>query len=462
MVRPRLAVAAGAFAGVLGFAAPARAQYVDWRAAFTMSGQYNRQVTDAPYPTAQTLSGPSIGLSPAINLLYDTPRTDNTFTYTFSINVPFTTSFTVKPIPLTYTNRLTYSGRYALSEVTTMSLMGNFSEAPLNSFTSVNDPTEAPIMTTPTGALVMLTATLQEGLTRQLKDSWSLTQSTSAGFGYPIDTALVRARTFTLQSSLTLSKNFAADTLGMTLTNSTNYFTASEGAFGAVAPAHTQLTNAFLGNWTRTFTPSFSSALSIGVTQLINPDGVNKTSAQPSGSLTLNYSRDLATVALSYQHMAMPNLTTGQINFVDTVAARFSLPFGPEKLGLSSSGSAGFTHSTPIGGDGTPGAPSNVFVADAAANYKPPFAPTLATSLRFQVQRQVPSADPTAAFTAYAISFSLMYAYPTVQAATVLPRMTPVFSVTNATPSDVSSSDRPYSEGFNVPAAEDTPAPQQQ
>jgi hypothetical protein len=314
-------------------------------------------------------------------------------------------------------------------------------ESPLVAFGPVSDPTEARIMTSPSGALLLLTLGLQEGLTRQLSETWSLDQSTAYVFGYPIDTKLVRARTYTIQNSLGASKSFSLDTLSLTLSSATSYFTVGQDAGGAVIPRRAQLADTLMLSWSRTFLPSLSGMLTAGVTQIVTPGGLDGMSLEPSGVAALIYSREPATVAISYQRAVAPNLGTGQLDKLDTVAARFSVPIGAEKLGLTAAGSVGFTRATAIGSDGVPGAPTNVFLTDAAATYVPSFADVLSAGLRFQIIRQVPGAETLPAFTSYAASFSLAFSYPSANAARARASMTPVYSVAPPTTGEFVSSD---------------------
>ncbi len=139
----------------------------------------------------------------------------------------------------------------------------------------------------------------------------------------------------------------------MSLTNQLNYFTASEPAatdtvqVPPVVPSSSAWVNTLALNWSHQYTEAFSSALSAGVTQTLTPNAGTFMQVQPTGTAALSYNFLLATAALSYAHMAQPNLTTGTVNFSDAVSLRLSVPIG--LTGLSAIGTAGYTHSVPVG-----------------------------------------------------------------------------------------------------------------
>src|SRR5689334_17662128 len=103
-MRRRLAVGAGALAGILLVTAPARAQFFDWRTSLGVSGSYGRSFTDTPSPVAQVYAGPSIGVSASLAGILETPRTASTLTYGFSTGFPLDGRLTSGQVPFTYAN----------------------------------------------------------------------------------------------------------------------------------------------------------------------------------------------------------------------------------------------------------------------------------------------------------------------------------------------------------------------
>lgn len=441
-MRLRAGPASAVLLGAIGLAAPARAQVVNGKASVALAGSYNQTLTDAPFPTDQTQAGPAVSIAPSGILLIDTPLTTNTLTYAFSLSLPFTREIKLVAAPLQYSHKLTYSGRYNLDEITSMSLGANFSYTPLLTLGGTGDPSQTPVDAIPVGAAASLSAGITEGLSRQLSEAWSLAQATGFTLGAPIDPTMIRSKTISLTNSLTLSKRFTADTLGLAATVGVNYFTAAEGNGGSYTDPATQITDSLTMTWMRPWTEQLTMNVSAGVTQVISPEALTPTSVQPTGSLSFVYRFDITTITASYSHQASPNLASGSVAFTDAATLRFTLPIG--STGLSTSGTGGFTHSEPIGGSGstTVSSPTNVITSDVALTYKPWFAPMLSASLRGSLQRQVPTDDPTQGFTRLSTSLSLTYSYPNTNAAQTATVIPPALGMTGFTPSDVTASDR--------------------
>src|ERR1700722_12046233 len=129
-MRLRCGAATAVLSAVVATAAPVRAQHVEYKAAITLTGAYTHSLSDYPYPNAQTFSVPTIPLSPSLIALVDTLRTENTLTYAFSLSAPLVQQTEFPTPPVSYANRLTYAGHYALSEVTSMTFGAGFTEAP--------------------------------------------------------------------------------------------------------------------------------------------------------------------------------------------------------------------------------------------------------------------------------------------------------------------------------------------
>jgi hypothetical protein len=470
-MRLRADVAAATLFAALGSARPARAQHVEYKAAITLTGSYTQSVSDAPssFPSTLNWAGPSIALSPSLVALVDTMRTDNTLTYALTLTVPFTRQGDVNQAALLYANHLTYAGHYALSELTTMNLGAGFTETPLNTFVPSQDPTQAPIQAAPAGAYYLITANANEGFARQISERTSFSQSGAFIYGYPIAPGSIRARTFSGTNSFGMTRSFSKDTLGVTLTDQANYFTASRTTTDGPTTLPSQAyVNTLALTWTHAFTAGLTSTLTAGATQTLSPDQVTFMHVQPTGTVALNYIYNLATAALNYTHSVLPNVATGTVNFTDAVSARFSVPIGV--TGFHTTGAAGYTHAVPIGtpqvvcpqnaancASSLSTSPSNVFVGDAALEYKPERVPTLAVALRGQVTRQVLTEDTSLAnsFTRYTISLNLTYAYPNVNAAAVRPSLSPLFSAQPPAAADIVSTDRYFSAPTAGPAPEE-------
>ena len=85
-MRPRICVATAALLGAMVSTEQARAQFLDWRASIGVTAAYNATISES---TSQAYSGMSLSLSPSINGIYETPRTQSTLTYAFSLDAPF-------------------------------------------------------------------------------------------------------------------------------------------------------------------------------------------------------------------------------------------------------------------------------------------------------------------------------------------------------------------------------------
>ena len=470
------AAALGALGAVMGLAAPARAQHVEYKASITLTGAYTQSITDSLYPNAQTFAGPTVALSPALVVLVDTLRTENTLNYALSLSVPFAihANAGVNTAALTYANHLTYAGHYALSELTSMTLGAGFTESPLNTFIPSQDPTAAPIQATPAGSAVTIAVNATEGFSRQVSERNVFTQSGAFTYGHPIDPVSDRAQTYSATNSFALNHTFQRDTLGATITNQFNYFTASAGAGTDTAPtaitlpSHTAWVNTLALNWVHPFSEAFSSTIVAGATQTLSPEAAVFMQVQPTGSATLNYNFLLATAGLAYAHQAQPNVTTGTVNFTDSVTLRFSAPI--KVTGLTTLGTVGYTHSVPIGTPviACPGDmpncsvstlvtnPTHVFAADAGLEYHPERVPTLTVGMRGQLTRQIVADDLTLTnnFTRYTVSLNLTYSYPNANAAATRPQLSPLYSTQAPPASDVISTDR----FFSAPVAGPAPA----
>jgi len=451
-MRLRRGVAAAALLGATGLAAPARAQHFEWRASLTGGITYNQTLTDAPFPTALTAAGPQVTLSPSAVLVYDTPLTNNTLTYTLMLGVPFTKQLQTSASAVNYSNRLSYGGRYTLSELSTLTTTLAVNHSPLHTLGIGADPTQASADPVPAGASYLLGVQAGQGFSRQLGQQLSLTQSATFTFNAPTDPILVQARTLGGQGSLGLNRQFDADTLGVQLAFATTYFTSGETAGGNVTDPTFQMTNTLQLTYSRTLTESLTLALSAGASQIVNLNQPTPTAVQPTGTLALTYHLDLAVATLNYAHMAAPNLATNSVNFTDSGTLRFTMPLG--QTGLTGTGSGGITHSTPLGAVGEP---TNVFMGDASLTWRPIAVPTLSLSARGQVQRQVGGGDPNGGFTRITASLNLTYSYPSSNAAQLVPSMAPPVGALPYLTTDPAASDRRF-EGAEAPPEAPQPA----
>jgi hypothetical protein len=438
MSRRRGVATAAALTLATSAAAPlARAQHVEAKASVTLTGAYTRSWSDSSSPSALTFAGPSVALSPVLAMLLDTPRTENALGYALSLSLPIVHGPTVDSTSLTYANRVTYTGRYALDELTSMTLAAGLSQSPLDSFVPSQDPTAAPIQTVPAGAANMLAVNVSEGVSRLVTDRTSISQAAAFAFGDPLVPTGIASRTYGAQSALGWTREFLYDTLGMTLTNEYDHFTAAPNI-----PASSVSINTLSLAYAHAFTETLTATLTPGATATVSPGALRSVVVQPSGTATLRYDHRFASAALAFAHQAEPNLATATVAFDDTATLRFLVPVGT--TGLVAAGTAGFAHSTPI--DSAPGRPkpnaANVFLADTALDYYPASEKRFSIGVRAFVARQAFLGDPTNSFTRYTLALHLTYAYPSAEAAMVRPALTPALSVRAPSQSEIVSSDR--------------------
>jgi hypothetical protein len=372
-----------------------------------------------------TLSGPSLSFGPSGTLLVDTPRTNNTFLYAFTLAVPFTQQLEVPTGPLAYTNRFSYTGRYQLTELDTLTLTASFTHAPLHAISIASDASETPIDPTVAGATYNLSAGLQEAYARLVAESFTFTQTAGVTYTNPIDPINTPPKTTAFSLGLGFSRQAGRDTFGVQAAGMLNLISAQDTTAGVV-DARAQGSGTLAMTWARPLTEAFTINASVGLTQVVSPTsdprqaGQAMTAVGPTASLTLNYRLDPAVATLSYMHGSAPNLVTGSINFTDSGTLRFTQPI--LDTGLSAAGSAGFTRMTPVD---SLSAPMTTYLGDVSLTYRPPAAPALTLIARGQAQRQISEADPAGTYTRYSGTLSVMWSWPSAMAGQVTPFMPP-------------------------------------
>lgn len=442
-MRLRRGLAAAALACASGLAAPAEAQHFEGRGSLTAAATYNQTITDTPSSVSPVAAGPSLSLSPQVALVYETPRTDNILSYAFTLNVPFMRGIESSVGPVSYGNRFAYSGRYELSELSSLSFALALNHGPAQVLAVAADASQTQLDPLPASTTYVLGVSAQEGFTRQLSQVLSLTQANAFTLIDPIDPVRAQSRTFGVQNSFSLDRTFSVDTLGGQIAVATSYFTAG----GAVIEPRLQVASTAALTWSRQISASLTSTLTAGVTYLASPGKAAPGMVQPTGTLSLTYRLEPAVIMFAYAHQAAPNLAAGAVTFTDSATLRLSAPIA--RLGLIAAGSAGFAHMEPTGD--MAGAATNVFLADASLTYRPSAAPILALGLRGQVQRQLGGLEPDYGLTRLAASLNVTVSYPSAGAAMVTPSMPPAFGGASFAPSAGSMA----SEPVEVPAEQE-------
>jgi hypothetical protein len=482
-MRLRCGAVTAALLGATCLATPARAQYADWRASVAVSGSYNRAITDQPYPTQLTFSGPSVALTPSLTLLADTPMTSENLAYNLSISLPFTSAFQLAYRPLQYSNHFTFTSRITINDLTSLSLNLGFIETPINGALTGGSSEEAPVDFIPAGVEYTLSGTAGLTLSRQITELFSVAESLNATIGAPFDPMSVRPRTMSGRTSTTLTRTLETGALGLTLNVAFNGTTAGQSQSGGITYPTQSLSNSLMASWTYKFREELTLTLGGGAAQTItfpNPGSFATQTPgtfvgvaqhwQPTGSVSLSYHRDLASVSLSYNHAQSVNLADGSNNFTDSVNLRFSLPAA--NTGITTSATAGFNHNQAVGGVTAAGTDS-VFLADATIMYRPPRVPTLGISLRGMVSRQIGDVSiaseqstssaaavlPISNLTRLGATLSLTFSYPDSSRVRSVPHLGPVVSTEAPEPEEILNPEPPHLELPAPDAEPEAPPP---
>jgi hypothetical protein len=439
-----------ALVGAMCTPAAARAQYVDARTSIAVAASYSRAITDQPYPTAFTLSGPSVALTPGVTLLADTPLTSETLVYNLSFSLPFTSSLQIYHEPVSYANHLTFTSRVSVDPLTDLTFSLGFIESPVNaSVGGTGDSAEAPVDFIPAGVDYTVSGSAQAGVSRQLSELLSVNDSIGTSFGAPYDPLQILPRVMSARDTLTLSRQFENDTLGLTLNVGYNYTTLGQSQNGTLTFPTQSFSNSLTATWTRTLLETLSVSAGAGVAQtvnLANPGNfmLENQHWSPTASLSLNYHKELAVAALAYSHAQSINLTDGSDNFTDSLSLRFSLPAG--NTGITSSATAAVNHNLAVGGVLTTG-PETTYTTDFTLLYRPPTLTSTSVSIRGQASRQVAQASTTdllpamalaaANLTRLSITLSMTFSYPDASAVRTTPHLGPVVSAGAPEPAEL-------------------------
>lgn len=408
-------LATSVLAGVLFAPRVVMAQAFDWRGTVGLSGGYNAILTNAEFPGPNNSSGPFAMLSTSLTGTLETPRTNSSFTYSLSLNVPIDKNFNFNTTPIRHSHRFGYDLRAALSPLVNLTLGAGVSVSPNLMFTGGGDPTEVPYdSAVPVGTSINLTSNVTEALNFDLTKDSSLRQSFSGAFGTPIDPFSIRPKSIALTASFGYSKHLALDTITLTPSSTFSYFTEGESQNGAYIEPRKQMNNSLSLSWARPLNNYLNISLQAGVQQNISLD-LGKQGYGPTGGATLNLNLEVLTIALSFTHATAVNVLTSTMSLTDQVGLRLSSAFGD--TGLSASLSGNFVHAEPLFTEGTSGSgilntPTNNVSADGGLTFTPKSIQGLSFNLRGQFQKQLTSTNPDAAFTRLGLNFGVTYAFP--------------------------------------------------
>jgi hypothetical protein len=385
------AVLLGTLLGALLWSTEARAQDARLQGVFTGS----LGVTDNVYSSAEPdeeadpdADGPEAdafgSVSPGLLFRYDTPRTSQTLSYTFTANF-FFSQFDAS----SYTNSAAWAGRFITSPTTALSLGATGTHGQLNTLVRNQEPGQTQLDPVPGGtSTVFLQGGLSQGFSKQLSPVLTMAEGASFTAYEPLQEN--PPRTTNVAGTLSAQRLWRHDTGTLALSAAYTHF-ENVNAGTDEAPlyvARDQLLASLVASWQHDYGRHFSSQLDVGVSQATDVSGGYAQLWQPVGLAAVRYAREEGQAELAYAHAAQLNVFLQQLALVDQVTLRAALPVNAAAR-LGSEGSVGVQRSQPIE-EGVLGAPSTVFLADAALLWSPVTRiPDFELSLRYQHVNQL-------------------------------------------------------------------------
>ncbi|MCC6554916.1 MAG: hypothetical protein IT372_18235 [Polyangiaceae bacterium] len=375
-------------AAALGLAAlqeaPARAQDASLQAVLAATVGATDNVGSTPLEGDQRPEADGFGsVSPGLVFRYDTPRTAQTLSYTFTPSFFFRHSEANS-----YTGNGAWTGRYAVSPTTEVSLGLTGAHGQLNTLVLESAPGQTAIREQAPGGTEFVSGGVNQGLSKQLSPAVTMGEQASFLVYSPI--AEDPARTYNLTGTLSAQRLFRHDTGALALTFAyTRFDNILTGVPGRqTLGARDQLLNTLIASWQHEYGRGFSSQIDLGVTQATDLGAEYAQLWQPVGLAAARYVRDEAQVELAITHSAQLNVYLTQISFVDQATLRLAAPLSAAAR-LGAEGSAGLQLARPIE-DGVLGDPTTVILADAALLWSPiTVIPDLELSLRYQRIHQI-------------------------------------------------------------------------
>jgi hypothetical protein len=423
----RSGIAALVLGGVALIPAQARAQYhFHADPSVRLTGGYNvtEVFSDQPNSVPQIQNGPLATIGPSLLMALETPKTTQKLTLTGTLSAPLNKDFTLIDRVPQYNLRANYTSTTPLNPITLLTLTAALTAAPINPYTTLQDPTLTPLDAPPAQASYNMTATGTESLKRDLSQDTHLTQSTNVVYNFPFNVDTIRPTTFTFKNSLAGTKTFSADAVTATLSIVYTHFGVGESAGGVIDP-RAQFLNTFTGTWKRPLSESATLAIDFGISEAFSLDAPAEQFWSPTGGFHLTYNFDPIAVTLNYTHAALASIYTATTNQSDQLGLRSSLPLG--KTGLLLAGTMGFTHAIPIGSDINIAPGFNSYTADVGLTFTPQAIPKLSIAVRGNVARQIPIDDPLGATTHLGITSTIAFSYPNAKAHDIVSNVAPAY-----------------------------------
>ncbi|AKT37773.1 hypothetical protein [Chondromyces crocatus] len=338
-------------------------------------------------PAAPALAREADGfgvLSPGLVARYDTPRTSQTLRYTFIANLFFRHSEANS-----YTNTLTYAGRVITSPTTQLSFGAVAAQGQLNTFIRDQGSGQTPIEALPGGGIPFLQGALNQGFTKQMSPTLSLSEALAFMVYAPqTETPL---RNYTGTGTLSAHRYWNHDTGAILLRSAYTHFDNVNVATAGEEPrfvGRDQLVTTLAASWIHDYGRYFSHQLDLGVSQATDLNSPYGQLWQPVGLAALRYTRAEVQAEAAYSHTAAPNVYLGQLSLLDQVSLRAAVPLS-HAARLSAVGSVGLQRNLPIV-QGELGNVITIWLADASLQWVPVrTVPELRLALRYQHINQV-------------------------------------------------------------------------
>jgi hypothetical protein len=331
-------------------------------------------------------------ITPAIELVLETPRTTNTLTYAFNYRFYFVHH---------EANAISNSVAYTLGATVSRNVEFTFglsgAQTQLSAFDVVGSGQTARPLATPTGNNYLLTGVVNESLsvaTSELDNfsegaSFSATDNIPNGGSMSSTSTNTETQTYLASATLNYDHSFERDTLGATIGSDAGIFPVTATG-GVLTPAHVDLVHRATLDWHHDFNEDWSSSISGGALVAYEAETLSPT-WQPTGTATLNYENRRGSAALEYAHSAQPNVLLGEMTLADAVTLDGSIPLAA--TGLDITGSSEFLASRPLLAEGGFGQTTYSVLVDAALGYQKDPLP-LRFELRYQLNRQFALSDP--------------------------------------------------------------------
>lgn len=378
----------------------ARAQEAHLQGVLAASVGITDNVTSAPEPAGGgAAAGPEADgfgtVSPGLLFSYNTPRTSQTLSYTFTGSF-----FFLHSEASSYSNMATWSGRFVLSPTSTLTLGASGSQGQLNTFQLEQAATAGTLDGTPGGTTMFVQGSVNEGFSKQLSPVWTVGQAASFLVYSPLEDDA--QRTYTAGAVLSAQRQFQRDVgalaLSVNYTHFDNFRTEGEAPADPAEPtpvelsSRDQLLTTLVASWQHSYGHHLSHQIDVGGTVAADLGGELTPLLTPALLAALRYTHEQGEGELAYSYAAAPNVFLQQIQTAHLLRLRAAVPVR-QAWHLWLEGSAGIQISQPIEpneqGELARGRTTTAVSTDAALVWSPILPiPDFSLALRYQHSNQ--------------------------------------------------------------------------